>query len=292
MTPRRLTFVIGFCWTVAAAGLLVFALALRQEGVAACAGMAFAVLLVGVVLGELVPLRLPLRGGEEETNLSTPFAFAILLSGGLAPALIAQSAASVIQDLVARKPLWRSAFNIGQYVLCLASAEAVLRAFGRPPGGTEFLPSFRDITADVLAGAAFFTANFLIVGMAVARYQGIPLRTYLRNDLRTTTLMAGVSISLAPLMLAVLDESPLLLALFVLPFIAVHRSGRLACESAHQALHDALTGLPNRAHFRQLVEDAIAGAEGGGRFAVPAIISRDHSTASPLSSQASARSGC
>jgi diguanylate cyclase (GGDEF)-like protein len=267
MSSRRLRFVIGFCWAVAAAGVLVFVLSVRQEGVAACRGVGFAVLAVGVVLGELVPLKLPLRGGEEEANFSTPFSFALLISAGLAPALIAQAAASVIQDVVARKPVWRSAFNIGQYVLCLAAAHAVLSALGVQPGA-DAGATLVELAAVVLAGGAFFFVNFLIVGMAVARYQGTPLRTHLRGDLMTTTLMAGVSVSLAPLVLAALDRSPLLLVLFVLPFVAVHRSGQLACESARQATHDALTGLPNRTRFRQLVDHAIASADGSGRFAV------------------------
>jgi diguanylate cyclase (GGDEF)-like protein len=268
MTQRRLRFVIGFCWVVAAAGSLIFVLTLRQEGVAGCRGVAFAALFVGVVLGELFPLRLPLRGGGEETNLSTVFSFALLLHSGLAPALVAQATASLIQDAVARKPVWRSAFNIGQYVLCLAAASSVLTALGLHPSAEAGVTTLTEITVALLAGGAFFVANFLIVGTAVARYQGTPLRTHLRNDLKTTTLMAGVSVSLAPLVLAAVDESPLLLALFVLPFVAVHRSGRLACDSARQALHDALTGLPNRARFRQLVEEAIATADGSERFAV------------------------
>jgi len=268
MPSQRLRFVIRFCWAVAAAGVLVSILTVRREGLAGCASVAFAVLLVGVVLGELVPLKLPLRGGDEEVNLSTPFAFALLMSAGLAPALVAQAAASLIQDVVARKPVWRSAFNIGQYVLCLAAAGAVLSALGVQPSIVTGATAPTQIAAELLAGGAFFVVNFLIVGTAVARYQGTPLRMHLRHDLWTTTLMAGVSVSLAPLVLAALDRNPLLLALFVLPFVAVHRSGRLACESAHQAMHDALTGLPNRTRFRQLVDDAIADADGTGRFAV------------------------
>ena len=265
---QRLSFVIVFCWAVAAVGMSVLVLTVHEEGIAGCAGFAFATLLVGVVLGELFPVRLPLRGGNEETNLSTVFSLALLMYSGLAAALIAQVAASLLQDVVARKPVWRSAFNVGQYILCLAAADVVLTALGMHAGGIVGVTTLAGITSVLLVGGAFFAVNFLVVGMAVARHQDTSLYTHLGNDIRTATLMAGVSVSLAPLVLAALDHSPLLLALFVLPFIAVHRSGRLACASAHQAMHDALTGLPNRARFRRLVNEVIVGADHDTRFAV------------------------
>jgi len=268
MRRPNLSFVIVFCWAVAAVGALVFGLTVQREGVAGCAGFAFVALLIGVVLGELVPVRLPLRGGDEETNLSTVFSLALLMYSGLAAALIAQAAASLIQDVVARKPVWRSAFNIGQYILCLAAADVVLTLFGVQAGRVVGLSTLSEIIAVLLAGAAFFAVNFLVVGMAVARHQNTRLHTHLGNDIRTAALLAGVSVSLAPLVLAALDDSPWLLALFVLPFLAVHRSGRLACASAYQAMHDALTGLPNRARFRRLVDEAIAGADDTTRFTV------------------------
>ena len=40
---------------------------------------------------------------------------ALLLAGGLGPALIAQGIGSVIQDVASGKVGWRSRFNLGQY---------------------------------------------------------------------------------------------------------------------------------------------------------------------------------
>ena len=60
-----------------------------------------------MLLGELLPLKIPRRGEHEELTVSTTFAFALLLVAGLGPAVAAQSVASVVQDVVSRKPLWR-----------------------------------------------------------------------------------------------------------------------------------------------------------------------------------------
>ena len=54
------------------------------------------------------------------------------------------------------------------------------------------------------------------------------------------------------------------LALFRLVAGASRRLRRQAADNAHQALHDALTGLPNRTHYQRAVEQAIAAAHGHG----------------------------
>jgi hypothetical protein len=51
---------------------------------------------LGVLLGELLPLKIPRRGEHEELTVSTTFAFALLLVAGLGPAVAAQSVASAV----------------------------------------------------------------------------------------------------------------------------------------------------------------------------------------------------
>ena len=88
----------------------------------------FAILAAGVVLGEMLPIKIPRRGDDEELTLSAAFAMAVLLVGGLGPALIAQGAASVLQDATSGKPWWRMRFNFGQYTLSMVAAWLVVRA--------------------------------------------------------------------------------------------------------------------------------------------------------------------
>src|ERR1700744_5291598 len=62
--------------------------------------LTFAVLAGGVILGEMLPVKIPRRGDDEELTLSAWFAMALLLLGGLGPALVAQGLASVMDDII------------------------------------------------------------------------------------------------------------------------------------------------------------------------------------------------
>src|SRR5688500_12605141 len=85
---------------------------------------------------------------------------------------------------------------------------------------------------------------------------------------RLARVVLAVAVVLAQALavqLVVGDFSPLLLPILVAPLVALHRTGRRAAASEHQALHDVLTGLPNRALFRDRVDRALNTAlrEGG-----------------------------
>jgi diguanylate cyclase (GGDEF)-like protein len=268
MHRNRQRFVLSFCWGVALIGALTLAASVLRYGLGDFATVSVTLLVVGVVFGELVPLKLPLAGGDEEVNLSTTFALALVLSVGLPAALIVQVMASLVQDLVARKPIWRSAFNMGQYTLSLAAAGLVLDRFGMLGSDAMYAIAPAKLAVILLAGMAFYVVNTFVVGVAVAAYQNRALVANLRSDLRMTTIMTATSLCLTPLVLLAAQASPWLLGLFVVPFVAVHLGGRQASESTHQAMHDGLTGLPNRAFFRRLVDDAIAHAKPGARLVV------------------------
>ena len=264
----RQHFVLSFCWGVALAGAMTLAASLVRYGLGELGTATVALLAVGVLLGELVPLKLPLGGGDEEVNLSTTFCLALLLSAGLTAALIVQAVASLLQDLVARKPVWRSAFNVGQYTLSLAAAGLLLDRYGIRGSVAMYGIAPAELLIVLLAGIAFYVVNTFVVGVAVAAYQGRAVLANLRSDLRMTTIMTATSLCLTPLVLVAVQGSPMLIALFVVPFVAVHLGGRQACQSTHQAMHDGLTGLPNRTFFRRLVTDAIAHARPGTRLVV------------------------
>ncbi|MEA2210244.1 MAG: hypothetical protein QOF83_192 [Solirubrobacteraceae bacterium] len=215
--------------------------------------VAYAMLTAGVLLGELLPVTIP-RRGDEQITVSTSFSLAVLVLGGLGPALLSQLVASLAQDLAVRKAWWRIRFNFGQYGLSLAAASAAITAFTvmpNPDAGRPF--SGADVPIILLGAAAFVVVNAGVVGAAVAMYQGTPLGRYFRKDVGFTAVSGGVLLCLAPIVAAAAAYSSALIPLFVLPMTAIYRAGRQAARSEHAAHHDQLTGLPNRIAFHDTV---------------------------------------
>jgi len=220
--------------------------------------LTFAMLSAGVLLGEMLPVKIPRRGNDEQITLSTPFVMAVLLAGGLAPALIAQSVASVVQDLTAGKPWWRVRFNLGQYALSMTAALLTMRWLSVAPHiGSSHPFSSADLPGMMVGAGAFFLVNTGVVGVAVALYQGVPILRYFRNDMALVAITGGVMLLLAPIVIAAAAYSVLLVPLCLAPVAAIYNATWQSARSAHEARHDSLTGLPNRAAFHDAVVQAI-----------------------------------
>jgi len=258
-----------FCGAVALAGLALFALVLR-EGAGALQPPSLLVVLLGlgVVLGELLPLKIPRRGDDEEVTISTTFAYALLLGAGLVPALLAQVLASVVQDVLSRKPLWRLLFNVGQYTLSMCAGAVVLGALTSVPHPSGQLFVNADLPGIILAGLALWLVNTGTVGIAVALHRQVPLAAYVRSDLGFSIITGALLLCLAPVLLASAQYATALFPLFFFPIYAVYRAGRHAARSEYQATHDQLTDLPNRALFRDLVQRELSRVDEAHAFAV------------------------
>jgi diguanylate cyclase (GGDEF)-like protein len=239
--------------------LLGALLAVARPSLHLFTGIAFIALAASVVLGELFPLELPRRSGDGEVTVSTMFSFAMVLGVGLLPALAAQLAASAVQDVMARKPFWQIAFNIGQYTLSLGAAAGVVQVM---LGHTLFARGFNalDLLAVVLAAASFFAVNLLLVTRATTLYVGTPFFRSLRTDLVFGLSVGAVLLCLAPVVITVLQASPILYPLLFVPLLGVYAGGRQSVRTAkaeHLATHDSLTELPNRRWFREEVTRAV-----------------------------------
>jgi diguanylate cyclase (GGDEF)-like protein len=220
--------------------------------------LTFAVLAGGLVLAEMLPIKIPRRGDDEELTLSASFAMAMLLVGGLGPALVAQSVASILQDIHSGKPAWRVRFNVGQLTLSMVAAWGAMRAMEVSPRLNVLHPfASHQLPAMLVAAGAFFLVNAWVVGTAVALYQDVPIVSYFRNNLSFVVITGGVVLLVSPIVLAAAAYTVTIVPLCLAPVVAMYNSVHQSARNEHAARHDALTGLPNRTAFHETITGAI-----------------------------------
>jgi diguanylate cyclase (GGDEF)-like protein len=231
----------------------------------------FAVLLVA---GELRPLVVARKDGETDTvTVSTTFALALILSGPLILTMVAQALAVAYDDIVRRRQYFQAMFNIGQYLLTLAITRLVFCSVsGRELLGVPGPLTPADIGASLLAGVTFFAANNGLVAVIVALSTGQRPWSIIRGDVTAQGLATSILIGLAPVTAIVADFSLLTVPLVVLPLIGVQHSAYLAARRQFEALHDGLTGLPNRTLLHLRADAAVEQATAPGRPPVAVML--------------------
>ncbi len=235
---------------------------------------AFAVMLFA---GELRPLFIARFDGEtDQVSVSATFAVALVLTGPLVLALAVQLAASATDDLIRRRRPATLVFNAAQYVLTLAATRLVFTAVS----GHAYLAPIShlkpaDIPAALLAGLVYFAVNNAAVGGIRALATRVSLLDVLREDVRVQGLPSSTLLGLAPVAAVLIDFSPLMLPLLVIPLIGVQRNAWIAAKRQHEALHDGLTGLPNRTLFSLRATRAVEERQ-GERLVAVMLLDLDH----------------
>jgi diguanylate cyclase (GGDEF)-like protein len=223
-----------------------------------------------VVLAELRPLTINRGSHTDAITTSTLFAFAILLEWGPGAAILAQCTASLLDD--ARDRPFSPAttlFNVGQYALALAGGALALVAFDVD---TSFVDS-AELLAVAIAGVIFLLLNHVLPGISFALAEEAPLTTSLTSDLAFQASITGSLLALSPVVLVATERSLFLAPMLAIPMFVVHRSAQVSVEKRHLALHDSLTGLPNRAYFQQEASEHIEALD--PRHAVAALVVLD-----------------
>jgi len=274
-------------WTLDAYVMAVFGLGLvclvavlaRQlpaDGWTAHERVGCAVLTILLIASELRPLEI-LRGDEETDRItaSSTFATALVLVGPLGLAMAAQALAVAVDDLWGRRPRRLVAFNVGQYLLTLAAARLVFSTTsGHPFLALSSPMTAADLLPALAAGVAYFVVNNGLVAIAVGLDRGTsPLAVFV-EDIKVQGATSTILLGLAPVAAVLAFFAPVMLLLLLLPILGVHYNAQLVLRRQHEALHDPLTGLPNRELLRRRLARRL-GEDSGTGVAVM-IIDLDH----------------
>ncbi|MFI0368599.1 putative bifunctional diguanylate cyclase/phosphodiesterase [Actinomadura sp. 1N219] len=261
-SPLWIYFVVVILLGVAAGGVAFSGLTADDLDALASTPV-FWILGCFIIFGELRPIITPGSTENNGATTSTTFSFAALLYAGLPIAAALQAVAVITCGIFRGRTPHRIAFNVAQYTLSLAAAQLVLALFGDLATPTSlWVPDGADLAAIALAGAVYFICNDTLVSSAVALHERVSLVKALRWDLGYQVLVHLALLGLAPLMVIAMDRSAAFVPLIVLPFIAVYLNASVSVRREHQALHDGLTGLPNRKLLIVRTEEALAEARG------------------------------
>jgi signal transduction histidine kinase len=225
---RRSSALHAYVLAVSAVGLALVVLLAVQQGPVAMLRQPplFWVLLASLVVTESLPILTKVSGGTQAVTTAEAFAFAILLGWGTTAAVYALGLAVLVSDVLRRAAPEKIVFNVGQYTLLMGVSGGVYELLGGDrPFTAGHLPAF------AAAALVYFLGNLVLVGLVTTLAHGRSFRADIKECLRAEAWPYTMVFAMAPIMLAVAEQSAGLLPLVLLPLFAVRDALRTAEEA-------------------------------------------------------------
>ncbi len=200
-------------------------------------------------------MRLSNRTGKSvDTTVSTAFGLAITFGHGAFAGMAAFFLAVFLCDAIERKPFWKTMVNAAMYVIPTAAASLVLALLaGSSTVGSDGSLSLRDVGSCLIAGAVFIIGNSLILGTFVAISKSGRAMDVIADTLLSQWAGNLLMIAAAPIITLVAAAAPSLIPVLFAPLALARRNLEIQDQQHHAEMHDALTGLANRAALRERI---------------------------------------
>lgn len=180
------------------------------------------------------PLYIFVREQSETAHLDEGFLVVLVLVARPSTAVLAFGAATVLAQLAMRRPLVKSAFNVGQMLLSTGAAVLVFGQIAHRGAA----PSYRDLGAAIAGAAVFFVVNSVAVGTILAT-TGAPWKEALFAGLDVRLLLAAGGVGMALATALIMVSFPWALPVALLPLVILRRvlSGHFEARHDRVRLH-------------------------------------------------------
>jgi diguanylate cyclase (GGDEF)-like protein len=235
-----------------------------------------AVVALLMITSEFVPIRVWSRGGFREYTFSGAFALVMLQIAPLEWAVLPQAIAILVEEIRQRKPAKVAAFNVAQNVLMFVLARLALDVVeGSGTGVPHPAAEGRQLLGLIAAALVYFVVNLLLTTTVVALSSGTSVSASIAAGMRREMPVTPLVLGLAPMFVASLEFSVWTAPLCLFLMITVRAAARISTEHEIAALHDPLTGLPNRTLMLTRLNQSLEKVD-GQRQAALLMIDLDH----------------